>query len=116
MMTREQYIMRKADIEAAMKQSRRDQHNELAALNEQYELRLRDETDEHRRRRQAIFDERDAARLEIEGKYKDVRRELWTQDVQLVEEWRKGLRQDEVEFTPHDGRPYVKLLDSQHDE
>ncbi len=83
-----------------MKKSRRDQHNELAALNEQYELRLRDETDEHRRRRQAIFDERDAARMEIEGRYKDVRRELWTQDIQLVEEWLKGLRQDEVEITP----------------
>lgn len=95
-MTREQYIMRKADIEAAMKQSRRDEHNETAAVNEKYELLLRDETDEHRRRRQKIFDERDAARLEIESKYKDVRRELWTQDVQLVEEWRAGLRQNEV--------------------
>lgn len=96
MMTREEYIRRKADIEAAMGQSRRDQHHELAALNEQYELRLREEGDEHRRRRQAIFDERDAARQEIEEKYKDVRRDLWSQDVQLVEEWRKGLRRDEV--------------------
>ena len=96
MMTREEYIRRKADIEAAMGQSRRDQHHELAALNEQYELRLREEGDEYRRRRQAIFDERDAARQEIEEKYKDVRRDLWSQDVQLIEEWRKGLRRDET--------------------
>lgn len=94
MMTREEYVMRKADIEAAMKQSRRDQHNELAALNELFEMRLRDEDDEHRRRRQVIFEERDAARLEVEERYKDLRRVLWKQDAELVEEWRKGLRQE----------------------
>ena len=136
MMTREEYIRRKADIEAAMGQSRRDQHHELAALNEQYELRLREEGDEHRRRRQAIFDERDAARQEIEEKYKDVRRDLWSQDAQLIEEWRKGLRRDEVTVggqgvidnlsegammstratPPHDGRPYVRICDKQLNE
>ena len=37
---------------------------------------------------------------EISEHFKDVRRALWTEDVQLVEEWRAGLRQDEVEVTP----------------
>lgn len=100
MMTREQYILRKTDIEAQMKQTRRDQHNKLAALNEQFEARLRDHTAEYRRQRQAIFDEREKQRLEIENHYKDIRRSLWTEDIQLVEEWRAGLRQDEVQVTP----------------
>lgn len=118
MMTREQYIMRKADIEAQMKQTRRDEQNEVKAVNEQYELRLQDENNEHRRRRQAIFDERDAARLEVESHYKDLRRALWSQDVQLVEEWRAGLRRDEVQITPppYDGRPYVRLCDGRPNE
>ncbi len=91
MMTREDYIMRKQDIEEQMKQSRRNQHNELAILNEEIEDRLRDTADEYRRKRQAIFDEREEKRMEIDSRYKDVRRKLWAEDVQLVAEWRAGL-------------------------
>lgn len=94
MMTREQYILRKQEIEERMKESRRAQHNETAALNEKFEQALRDVDDERRRKRQALFDERNNLRLEIEGRYKDVRRALWTEDVQLVAQWREGLLQE----------------------
>jgi len=91
MLTREEYIMRKNELEDAMRQSRKDQSRILAALNDEYELKLRDASDEYRRKRQAIFDERDAKRLEIDGHYKSIRRDLWSQDVELVSEWRAGL-------------------------
>ncbi len=103
MITREQYILQKQDIEERMKQSRLRQQNEIAAINEVFELRLRDCSDEYRRRRQAIFDERAAQRLEIDSKYKDVRRALWAEDVQLVEEWRSGLRVDEGQLSQKGG-------------
>ena len=93
-MTRMEYITRKAAIDEQMKQSRRAQHNETAALNDRFEEMLRNVDEERRRKRQALFDERDNLRLEIEGRYKDVRRALWAEDVQLVEEWRAGLRQE----------------------
>lgn len=96
MLTREEYIMRKNELEDAMRQSRRDQSRAVAALNDEYELKLRDASDEYRRRRQAIFDERDTKRLEIDVHYKNIRRDLWSQDVALVSEWRAGL----TEITP----------------
>lgn len=105
MISREQYIMRKNEIEEAMRQSRREQGRALSALNEQYELMLRDAQDEYRRRRQAIFDERDAKRLEIDGHFKDIRRDLWSQDVALVSEWRAGL----TEITPSSGGMQLEM-------
>lgn len=91
MITREEYIMRKNEIEESISQSRRDQHRELVALNDKFEMRLQDERNEYRRRIQVIYDERAAARLEIDNKHKRLRRELWEQDSLLVAEWRNNL-------------------------
>lgn len=96
MLTREEYMMRKAAIEDAMRQSRKDQSKAVAALNEEYDLVLQDAAQDYRRRRSAIFDERDTKRQEIDNHYKNIRRDLWSQDVALVSEWRAGL----TEITP----------------
>ena len=96
MLTREEYIMRKNELEDAMRQSHKDQSRAVATLNCEYEMKLRDASDEYRRKRQAIYDERDRLRLEIEGHYKGIRRDLWSQDVELVAEWRAGLEMNAV--------------------
>lgn len=98
MITREEYMLKKLEIEEKMKKSRTDQHNEIAAVNEEFGLRLRDLSDAYRRQRNALFEERDAKRLEIEGKFKDQRRDLWIEDCVLVSQWRSQLK--EVELTP----------------
>lgn len=91
MMTREQYMLRKQEIDEQMKQTRTREKADTAALNEDYELRLRDLGNAYRRQRQKLFEERDARRLEIESQYKEQRRALWVEDCELVSQWRKQL-------------------------
>lgn len=101
MMTREEYILKKYEIDYQMKKTRISEHTEKAALNENYELCLRDLKDSYHRKRQALLEERDAKRMEISDRFKDQRRALWTEDCELVSRWRSQL--DNVELTPSDG-------------
>lgn len=96
MMTREEYMLQKQEIDELMKKTRIAEHTEVAALNEDYELRLHDLADAYRRQRQALFEERDAKRLQIEGRYKDERRALWVKDCELVARWRSQLNIGEI--------------------
>ena len=96
MMTREQYMLLKQEIDEQMKQTRIAEKRETAAVNDEYELRLRDLGDAYRRKRQALFDERDQKRLEIENRYKDERRALWVKDCELVSQWRSQLNIGEI--------------------
>ena len=117
MMTRMQYIERKMNIEAQMKQTRREESEQRKAIDDARVEQDKREYQEFLERKHQRAAECKAKCDEISEHFKDVRRELWTQDVQLVEEWRAGLRQDEVEVTPpHDGRPYVRLCDGQPNE
>lgn len=100
MMTREEYMLQKQEIDELMKQTRTAEKRETAAVNEDYDLRLRDLSDAYRRQRQALFEERDAKRLQIEGRYKDERRALWVKDCELVNQWRQQLVNGEV-TPPH---------------
>lgn len=94
--TREQYMLRKQEIDEQMKQTRKQEKADTAALNEDYDLRLHDLCDAYRRQRQKLFEERDAKRLEIESRYKDQRRALWVEDCQLVSQWRAQLNNGEI--------------------
>lgn len=100
MMTREEYMLQKQEIDELMKQTRIAEKKETAAVNEDYDLRLRDLSDAYRRQRQALFEERDAKRLQIEGRYKDERRALWVKDCELVNQWRSQLNIDEITPPP----------------
>ena len=94
MMTREEYMLQKQEIDEQMKQTRTAEKKETAAVNDEYELRLRDLGDAYRKQRQALFEERDAKRLEIESRYKDERRALWVKDCELVSQWRLQLNKE----------------------
>ena len=115
MMTRMEYITRKADIEARMKQTRREESQQRKAIDDARIEQDKREYQEYIERKKQRAAECKAKCDEITERFKDLRRAIWTEDVQLVEEWRAGLRQDEVAVTPptHDGRPYVKLCDKQ---
>lgn len=92
MMTREEYMLRKHEIDEQMKQTRIAQHADTATVNEDYDLRLRDLSGAYRRQRQALYEERNAKQLEIEERYKDKRRALWNEDCELVRQWRQQLQ------------------------
>lgn len=102
MMTREEYMLQKQEIDEQMKQTRTAEKKETAAVNDDYELRMRDLADAYRRQRQALFEERDQKRTEIESRYKDERRALWVKDCELVSRWRSQLVNGEV-TPPSDG-------------
>lgn len=101
MMTREEYMLQKQEIDELMKQTRIAEKKETAAVNDDYDLRLRDLGDAYRRQRQALFGERDQQRLQIENRYKDERRALWVKDCELVARWRSQLNIGEI--TPPTG-------------
>lgn len=117
MMTRLEYIDRKMSIEQRMKQTRRDESRQRRAIDDARIEQDRREYQEYLERKKQRAAECKAKCDAITEHFKDLRRAIWTEDVQLVEEWRAGLRQDEVQVTPpHDGRPYVRLVDGHHSE
>ena len=97
-MTREEYMMKKADIETRMHQTRINERNAIKALTLQFEDRLQDEQIKFRKLRDSIMDERDMKRVEIENEYKQRRRELWAEDCELVDQWRAQL--GDMHITP----------------
>lgn len=100
MMTREQYMLLKHEIDERMAQTRKQEKAETAEVNDEYELRLHDLGEAYRKQRQALFAERDARRQEISERYKDERRALWAEDCELVGQWRRQLNIGAGEITP----------------
>ena len=97
-MTREEYMMKKTDIDTRMHQTRIDERNAIKAMTLQFEDRLQDEQLKFRKLRDSIMEERDMKRVEIENEYKQRRRELWAEDCELVDQWRAQL--GDMNFTP----------------
>ena len=97
-MTREDFMMKKTDIETRMHQTRIDERNAIKAMTLQFEDRLQDEQLKFRKQRNSIMEERDMKRVEIENEYKQRRRELWAEDCELVDLWRAQL--GDINFTP----------------
>lgn len=97
-MTREDFMMKKADIETRMHQTRIDERNAIKAMTLQFEDRLQDEQLKFRKLRNSIMEERDMKRVEIENEYKQRRRELWSEDCELVDQWRAQL--GDMNFIP----------------
>ena len=100
MMTRMEYITRKADIEARMKQTRREESQQRKAIDDARIEQDKREYQEYIERKHQRAVECKAKCDEITERFKGLRRAIWTEDVQLVEEWRAGLRQDEVAAPP----------------
>ena len=100
MMTRLQYIERKRDIEARMKQTRKEESEQRKAIDDARIEQDKREYQEYIERKHQRAAECKAKCDEISEHFKDVRRAIWTEDVELVEEWRGQLRTDEVKVTP----------------
>ena len=58
-MTREDFMMKKTDIETRMHQTRIDERNAIKAMTLQFEDRLQDEQLKFRKLRNSIMEERD---------------------------------------------------------
>ena len=58
-MTREQYMMKKTDIENRMHQTRIDERQAIKAMTLQFEDRLQDEQEKFRKQRNSIMEERE---------------------------------------------------------
>ena len=106
-MTREEYMMKKTDIDTRMHQTRIDERNAIKAMTLQFEDRLQDEQLKFRKLRDSIMEERDMKRVEIENEYKQRRRELWAEDCELVDQWRRQL--GDMFITPPSGEEQHKI-------
>lgn len=97
-LTREEYMMKKVDIENRMHQTRVDEAAAKKDVNLHYEDLMQDELARYRQRRQQLMDERELKRTEVANQYKQRRREIWAEDCELVAQWRSQL--GESFFTP----------------
>ena len=102
-MTRDEFVDQKMAIEARMKQTRTDERRDISRVNEEYELRLRAQNEQHQRERRFLFDERDKAKEDVSEHYKNLRRQLYLQDQELVHRWRSQLWET-AEENPDSGR------------
>lgn len=100
MMTRMEYIDRKMSIEQRMKQTRKDESEQRKAVDDARIEQDRREYQEYIDRKKQRAAECKAKCDEITEHFKDLRRAIWTEDVELVEEWRSQLRVDEVNVIP----------------
>ena len=91
MMTREVFVLKKAEIDERMHKSKLDEKKKIHAINEEYEQRMKQEYLAYIKRRQVLMDERDLKRLEVEHEQKNLRRDLYAEDCELVALWRSQL-------------------------
>lgn len=87
--TREQYMQQRRDNDVRMHDSKVREHEAVKQVNTHYEDLLRDNEQEFRRKRDALRAERDRKREEVTDMYKEERRRIWEEDVDLVARWRQ---------------------------
>ena len=104
MLTREVFMLKKTDLDNRMHQTKVDERKKIAAVNEEYEQRMKDEYLAYRAKRNTLIAERDMKRLEIENKYKTERRNIWAEDCELVQHWRSQVGITPPNSTDGDGQ------------
>lgn len=87
--TREQYMQQRRDNDVRMHDSKVREREAVKQVNTHYEDLLRDNEQEFRRKRDALRAERDRKREEVTDMYKEERRRIWEEDVDLVTRWRQ---------------------------
>lgn len=90
-MTRDEFIDQRRINDELMHATRLEERKALAQVNLKYEDKFRDLEREFRRKRDQLFEERDAKKEEVSAMYKDKRRDIWSKDCVLVSEWRAQL-------------------------
>lgn len=97
-MTREEFMMKKIELENRMHQTRIDEKKAVSELNIKYDDLISDEQKSFREKRKKLMEKRDFERVEIENRYKQVRREIWSEDCALVHDWRAQM--GDLQITP----------------
>lgn len=87
--TREQYMQQRRDNDVRMHDSKVREREAVKQVNTHYEDLLRDNEQEFRRKRDALCDERDRKREEVTDMYKEERRRIWEENVDLATRWRQ---------------------------
>lgn len=87
--TREQYMQQRRDNDVRMHDSKVREREAVKQVNTHYEDLLRDNEQEFRRKRDALRAERDRKREEVTDMFKEERRRIWEEDVDLVTRWRQ---------------------------
>ena len=87
--TREQYMQQRRDNDVRMHDSKVREREAVKQVNTHYKDLLRDNEQEFRRKRDALRAERDRKREEVTDMYKEERRRIWEEDVDLVTRWRQ---------------------------
>jgi hypothetical protein len=93
MMTYEEFMNKKMDIEAQMRKLKFDEGEARESLMRRYTDAFDELREEMKKRREQLFIERSHDLLLLQEEFKTRRTELWTKDTKLVLQWRSQLNE-----------------------
>lgn len=94
MMTREQFMTRKEEIQERMGETRRKESRECQDLDEMCQRQVRLLREQYEEQRKRLEKECRDGCDEIRFRYKKVRQQLFFEDLELVAAWRNQLNQE----------------------
>ena len=93
MMTYEEFMNKKMDIEAQMRKLKFDEGEARESLMRRYTDAFDNLREEMKKRREQLFIERSHDLLLLQEEFKTRRTELWKKDTKLVLQWRSQLNE-----------------------
>ena len=93
MMTYEEFMNKKMEIEAQMRKLKFDEGEARESLMRRYTDAFDNLREEMKKRREQLFIERSHDLLLLQEEFKTRRTELWTKDTKLVLQWRSQLNE-----------------------
>ena len=93
MMTYEEFMNKKMEIEAKMRKLKFDEGEARESLMRRYTDAFDNLREEMKKRREQLFIERSHDLLLLQEEFKTRRTELWTKDTKLVLQWRSQLNE-----------------------
>ena len=93
MMTYEEFMNKKMEIEAQMRKLKFDEGEARESLMRRYTDAFDELREEMKKRREQLFIERSHDLLLLQEEFKTRRTELWKKDTKLVLQWRSQLNQ-----------------------
>ena len=93
MMTYEEFMNKKKELEAQMRQLKFDEGEARESLMRRYTDAFDNLREEMKKRREQLFIERSHDLLLLQEEYKARRTELWAKDTKLVLQWRSQLNE-----------------------
>lgn len=91
MMTYEDFMNKKMNIEAQMRQLKFDEGEAMEKLQREYSDLVDELREEMKKRREQLFNAKSRAVQRLKEDFKAKRTELWMEDTKLVVQWRSQL-------------------------